>query len=206
MNSPAQGSGEWLAQRAGHCTASRFKDVLARIKSGEASDRRNYRIQLVTERLTERPCESYTNAAMQYGNDTEPLARMAYEAVTGALVDEAPFMLHPTIKWVGASPDGLIDDDGMLEIKCPYQSTVHVETLQGGMPRSHTAQIQGNLWVNGRAWCDFVSFDPRMPDHLQVYVQRIKRDDAYIETLAGEVQAFLAEVEALYAKLMERAA
>lgn len=204
MNAPLQGSDEWLAMRAGHCTASRFKDVLAKIKSGEAAMRRNYRIQLVTERLTGRPCESYSNAAMEWGTNTEPAARMAYEALTGAFVNEASFMAHPEVQWVGASPDGLIDDDGMVEIKCPYQSTVHVETWESGMPSEHRAQIQGNLWVNGRQWCDFISFDPRMPEHLQVYRERVERDDKYIEALSGEVRAFLAEVEKQHARLMDR--
>lgn len=204
MNAPLQGSEAWLLQRAGHCTASRFKDVLARIKNGEAAIRRNYRTQLVTERLTGRPCESYTNAAMEWGTNTEPFAREAYEAITGAWVDPAPFMPHPEIKWVGASPDGLIGDDGMIEIKCPYQSTVHVEALQSGMPAEHIAQVQGNLWVNGRRYCDFICFDPRMPEHLRIYVQRIERDPVFIENLAAEVCNFLAECDAAYLKLMER--
>lgn len=204
MNAPAQGSMEWLAARAGHATASRFKDILATIKTGEAATRRSYRMQLVTERLTGLPVESYKNAAMEWGTNTEPLARMAYEALTGSLVEEAPFILHPTIKWVGASPDGLVGEDGMVEIKCPFQSTVHVETLQVGMPPEHVAQIQGNLWVNGRAWCDFICFDPRMPERLTVFTQRITRDDEYIRTLRLAVAKFLDEVDALYSELMAR--
>ena len=204
MNAPAQGSVEWLAQRAGHCTASRFKDVLAKIKSGEASTRRNYRVQLVTERLTGIPCETFKNAAMEWGTTMEPAARDEYEAITGELVEAAPFLLHPEIKWCGGSPDGLVGDDGLIEIKCPHQSTVHVETLQSGMPREHMAQCQGVMLVTGRKWVDFVSFDPRMPEHLRVYQERIKRDDSYIETLQAEVCAFLNEVEALYLKLMDR--
>lgn len=206
MNAPAQGSELWLAARAGHCTASRFKDVLARIKSGEAASRRSYRMQLVTERLTGTPCESYKNAAMEWGNATEPLARMAYEALTGALVDEAPFMLHPTIKWVGASPDGCVDEDGAIEIKCPYQSTVHVETFDRGMPPEHMAQCQGVLWVTDRKWIDFISYDPRMPEHLKLYRERIERDEKYIENLAAEVSTFLEDVDKLYTTLMQRAA
>jgi putative phage-type endonuclease len=205
MNAPAQGTPEWLALRAGHCTASRFKDVLARIKSGEAASRRNYRIQLVTERLTGRPCESYTNAAMEWGTCTEPQAREAYEALTGSLVEQTSFLVHPAIKWVGASPDGCVDDEGAIEIKCPYQSTVHVETLERGMPAEHMAQCQGVLWVSGRKWIDFVSFDPRMPEHLQLYRQRIERDPAYIENLHAEVANFLCEVDVLEAKLLARA-
>jgi hypothetical protein len=202
MNAPAQGSVEWLAERAGCATASRFKDVLAKIKTGEAADRRKYRVQIVTERLTGAPVETYTNTAMQHGTDTEPFARMAYEGRTGAFVDEVGFLKHPELVWCGGSPDGLIGDDGIIEIKCPYTSTVHVDTLQSGMPSEHKAQCQGLLWITGRQWVDFVSFDPRMPEHLRVYVQRIARDEKYIETLAAEVCNFLGEVDALYLKLM----
>lgn len=201
----SQGSAEWLSERAGHATASRFKDVLARVKVGEAAGRRNYRMQLVTERLTGLPVEAYSNTAMAWGTEQEPYARMAYEAETGDLVAETAFMKHPTIPWCGASPDGLIDASGMAEIKCPFNSMVHVETLQGGMPSEHIPQIQGNLWVNGRAWCDFISFDPRMPEHLRLYVQRVPRDDAYIANLEEGVKAFLAEVESLYQSLMAKA-
>ncbi len=196
-----QGSAEWLAARAGHCTASRFKDVLAKIKTGEAASRRNYRIQLVTERLTGRPCDSFTNAAMEWGTSTEPFARAAYESARTLMVDETGFLKHPTVPFVGASPDGLVGDDGGVEIKCPHQSTVHVETWESGMPTEHRAQVQGTLWVTGRQWWDYISFDPRMPAHLQLYIERVKRDDAYIATLHDEVKRFLAEVDAMTARL-----
>jgi putative phage-type endonuclease len=206
MNAP-QGSEAWLLARAGHCTASRFADVLAKIKTGgEASSRRNYRIQLVTERLTCQPVEGYKNSAMEWGNEKEPEARDAYEARTGVLVEQTDFLTHPAVEWCGASPDGLVGDEGAIEIKCPYVSTVHVETLMaGGAPSDHIPQIQGVLWVTGRQWCDFVSFDPRMPEHLQLHVHRVARDEAYIATLAEEVQRFLAEVDELAAKLLKRA-
>lgn len=203
MNAP-QGTEAWLADRAGHATASRFKDVLAKIKTGEAATRRGYRVQLVTERLTGLPVEGYRNAAMEHGTVTEPFARMAYEEKTGEIVQEAPFMKHATMAWCGASPDGLVGNTGMVEIKCPYASTVHVETLMGKMPTEHMAQIQGNLWINGREWCDFISYDPRMPEHLRLYVQRIERDDAYITNLAEQVAAFLAEVESTLKVLAAR--
>lgn len=199
-----QGSPEWLAARAGHCTASRFKDVLAKIKTGESASRRNYRLQLVTERLTGRPCESFTNAAMEWGTQSEPFARAAYESAKGLMVDETGLVLHPDMQWVGASPDGLVAADGGVEIKCPHQSTVHVETLECGMPPEHKAQVQGTLWVTGRKWWDFVSFDPRMPEHLQLYVERINRDDDYINKLALEVATFLMEVEQMRERLYKR--
>ena len=206
MNAP-QGSEAWFLARAGHCTASRFSDVLARVKSGEAASRRNYRLQLVTERLTCQPVEGYKNAAMEWGNEQEPNARDAYEARYGVLVEPADFLKHPAVEWTGASPDGLLGDDGLLEIKCPFVSTIHVETvLAGECPSDHRAQIQGQLWVTGRKWCDFLSFDPRMPENLQLFVFRVQRDEEYIAALAEEVKRFLAEVAELAERLMKRAA
>lgn len=202
MNAPAQGSVEWLAERAGHATASRFKDVLAKIKTGEAATRRAYRLQLVTERLTSLPVESYENAAMKWGIAQEPFARQSYEEQKGVIVEQVGFIKHPSVEWCGGSPDGLVDADGMIEIKCPYVSTVHVETLMGGMPQEHRAQIQGNLWILDRQYCDFISFDPRMPEGLQLYVERIERDDEYIEKLSKEVDAFLSEVMKMYQHLV----
>lgn len=191
-----QGTPEWLAARAGHCTASRFADVLARLKGGgEAAGRKAYKLQLVTERLTGQPVETYKNAAMEHGTLTEPFARAAYETVRELMVDETGFLLHPSMEWVGGSPDGLVGEEGLIEIKCPYNSVVHVETLTGGMPTEHRAQVQGLLWITGRQWADFISFDPRMPEKLRLYVERVQRDDDYIKALAEEVEKFLAEVD-----------
>ncbi len=201
-----QGTPEWLAARAGHVTASRFKDVLAKIKVGEAAGRRDYRWQLVTERLTGLPCESYTNRAMEWGHEQEALARLAYEAESGLIVEESGFLLHPSAEWVGCSPDGLVGSDGGVEIKCPLSSVIHVQTLEGCMPTEHRAQVQGAMWVTGRAWWDFVSYDPRLPEGLQLYVERIKRDDDYITAMEAEIAKFLAEVEALENQLRKRAA
>lgn len=196
---------EWLAARAGHCTASKFKDVLAKPKSGsgEAVTRRSYRLMLVTERLTGLPCETYRNAAMEWGTEHEAIARMTYEAERGEIVEEVGFIPHPSMPWVGCSPDGLIGTDGGVEIKCPAQSTVHVETVHGGMPSEHRAQIQGAMWVTGRQWVDFVSFDPRMPAGLQLYVERVKRDSDYIANLEAEVAKFLVETEKMHEWLMK---
>lgn len=203
MNAP-QRTDEWLAERCGHATASKFADVLARIKTGEAATRRKYRIQVVTERLTRNPVQGYQNAAMLWGIQTEPEARMAYEASTGVIVDETGFVKHQKVAWCGASPDGLVSDEGMVEIKCP-ESTTHLEWMTaGGVPSEHVPQIQGQMWVCGRKWVDFVSYDPRFPEHLQLFVVRVPRDDAYIETLSVEVSRFLKEVSDMYDKLMER--
>ncbi len=196
-----QGSLEWLAARAGRVTASCFHNVMATVKVGEASKRRDYRWQLVTERLTGQPCEGYTNAAMAWGHEQESFAREAYEAETGELVQQTGLILWPDCEWVGCSPDGLIGEDGGIEIKCPYNSVIHVETLEGGMPSEHRWQVQGAMWVTDRAWWDFVSFDPRMPEKLQLYVERIKRDDACIEKLAAGVVRFLGEVDAMHQRL-----
>ena len=206
MNAP-QGTDAWLAERAGHASASVFKDILSKVKSGESASRRNLRLKLATERLTGIPVETYKNAAMEYGNDTEGLARLAYEAHTGNLVEETGFIKHPEVQWCGGSPDGLIDHDGGFEAKCPYNSTVHVETLMnGGIPPEHVPQVQGLMWITGRQWWDFVSFDPRMPAHLQLHVFRVARDAAYIKNLAAEVTVFIREVDELVAQLNERKA
>lgn len=197
-----QGSAEWLRERSGHVTCSRLKDVMAKVKQGEAAGRRNYRIALITERLTGEPLETYTNAAMAWGTQQEPYARMAYEVETGAFVEEAGFIKHPTIPWVGGSPDGLIGEDGLIEIKCPYVSSVHVETiLSGEMPSDHYQQVQGLMWVTGRCWVDFCSFDPRMPEHLRLFMTRIDRDDDYIKSMEAEAHRFLSEIEAQIKKL-----
>ena len=203
MDAIIQGSSEWFAARCGRATASRFSDILAKGKSGEATTRRNYRIQLVTERLTGEPAESFKNAAMAHGTETEPFARMAYEAHSGNLVEEVGFVQHSTLM-AGCSPDGLIDLNAGCEIKSPFQSAIHIETLESGMPSGHKAQVQGSLWVTGREWWDFISFDPRLPDHLKLYVQRIERDEEYIKNLEAEVIKFLGEVDELYERLMKR--
>lgn len=203
MNAP-QGTEAWLAERAGHATASRFSDVLARIKSGEAEGRRRYRIQLVTERLTGNVAQGYQNAAMVWGTQTEPEARMAYEAFSGVIVQETGFIKHPGVEWCGASPDGLIGDDGMLELKCP-ESTTHLEWMEAGKaPTRHIAQIQGQMWVTGRKWVDFASYDPRFPEGLQLFVVRVKRDDDYLAALEAEVLDFLAVVDEMVTRLLKR--
>lgn len=200
MNAP-QRTEEWFAERLGCCTASRASDVLARIKTGEAAVRRKYRIQLCTERLTGLPTASYQNAAMQWGTMTEPEARMAFEAERGAWVEEVGFIKHPEIAYCGASPDGTIGEDGLIEIKCP-ESTTHLDwTEQKRIPPEHIPQIQFQLWVTGRKWCDFVSYDPRFPERLRLFVVRAERDEKYIENLASEVCNFLAEVDALQQRL-----
>lgn len=199
-----QRTAAWLYERVGFCTASRFKDVMAITKSGtEAAPRRNYRVRLAVERLTNEPAKGYQNEAMMWGNEQEPEARMAYEALTGEIVEETGFIHHPIIEWCGGSPDGLVGEDGGIEIKCPYESAVHVETMMTE-ECDHLQQIQGLMWITGRKWWDFVSYDPRMPSGLDLYVQRIERDDAYIAKLEAGVLAFLAEVQAQHEAFMAK--
>lgn len=199
-----QGSPEWFAARCGRATASCFGDVLATIKSGEAAVRRNYKAQLVCERLTGVVAESYTNAAMQWGVDNEPAARAAYEALSGDLVEQVAFIPHAELM-CGASPDGLIDRDGGVEIKCPNSAT-HIDTLLKGMSPDHLPQIQGCMWIANRQYWNFVSFDPRLPEKLQLYVQRVERDEKYITGLHLAVSLFLSEVDDLVLQLERKAA
>jgi putative phage-type endonuclease len=190
-----QRSPEWYAARLGRATASRFYDILARTRSGYASTRMNYRAELVIERLTGQSVETYQNAAMVWGTDTEPLARTTYMLTTGNFATECGFFAHNEIA-AGASPDGLIEDDGTIEIKSPNPAT-HLETLHlGSIPARYVPQVQGQLWITGRKWCDFISFDPRLPTNAQLFIQRIERDDNYIANLEQEVIKFLAEVDA----------
>jgi len=197
-----QRSAEWLFERVGYCTASRFGDVMTKLKSGKSSEKRQaYLMELVVERITGQPTDHYTSTAMEWGEQQEHRSRWAYEAATGAIVEEAGFIKHPTIKWVGGSPDGLIGDDGGWESKSPYNSAYHIYTLLDGVPAEHIPQIQGLMWITGRKWWDFQSYDPRLPDALKRYTRRVERDDKYIAALETEVIAFTQEVETMVLRL-----
>lgn len=193
-----QGSPEWFLERCGCATASNFSDVLAK---GQGKTRAAYLRRVVTERLTGKPVDTYRNGHMDRGQEQEPYGRLAYEHLTGEPVVQVGFLKHPTMM-TGCSPDGLIGSDGGAEIKSVIP-TVQLETVLGGeFPTEHRAQIQGNLWITGRQWWDFVSFSPDMPEHLRLYVFRVQRDDSYISNLELEVRRFLAEVDEMYARLM----
>ena len=199
-----QGSKEWLELRLGKVTASRITDVLAKGKSGESLTREDYRYELVVQRLTGNPGESFTNAAMEWGTATEPQARIAYEAQADVFVEQVPFLLHPTIEWFGCSPDGLVGKDGLLECKCP-SSKNHIKYLNAGKPPAkYVPQMQCQMAVTGRQWCDFVSFDPRLPDDLQLFVVRLDRNEDYIKSMETEVVKFLSEVETMFKQLKEK--
>ena len=191
-----QGSEAWFKSRLGHVTASRMSDVLAKGKSGEAVTRAKYRMQIIAERITGRIADSFSSAAMEWGTEQEPFARTRYAAATGRIVDEAEFYTHPTIKWLGASPDGLLNDTGgLLEIKCPNTQTHLGYMLDKKAPATYVNQMQTQMWVTGRAWCDFVSYDPRVPEHLQLFVSRLQRDNDLIAKMEIETIKFLSEVE-----------
>lgn len=187
---------EWFAARLGRLTGSRAKDMLATIQKGEAAARRDYRMQLVCERLTLGLQEDgFVNEAMQRGIDLEPVAFASYEGITGNLVSRTGFLAH-TEYMAGCSLDGHVGDfDGIVELKCPKSAT-HLKYLRdGSMPAEHIAQVLHNLWVSGAAWCDFVSFDDRFPPNLQLFRVRVERDERAIEQYAEKALAFLREVE-----------
>lgn len=189
-----QGSAEWLQQRCGKVTASRIADLMAKTKSGWSSSRANYAAQLVAERLTGTVADSFTNAAMQWGTQTEPEARRAYEFFVDRDVQQVGFIPHGTIVMAGASPDGLVGDDGMLELKCPLTAT-HIETLlTGAIPDKYRKQMMFQMACTGRQWCDFASYDPRMCESMRLFVHRVERSDEEIREIEDAVRAFLAEI------------
>lgn len=194
VNSAIQGTPEWLQERLGKATGSRFHDVCLKIRTGEAAGRKNYRYQLIAERLTGSSPESYKSSAMQWGNDHEASARLAYEFKTGYTVDESGLINHSELM-AAVSPDGLVGQDGSIEIKSPNTST-HIETLyKKKVPYEYLEQVDGLLWVTGRKWCDFISYDPRLPEGLDLIIIRVERDELRIQDLADEVEQFLHEVD-----------
>ena len=201
MTDIVQRSPEWFSARAGKVTASSIYKVMARTKTGWGADRANYHAQLVAERLTGITAESFSNAAMQWGTDTEPQARAMYSLDAEGPVSEIGFLDHPRIVFSGASPDGLVGDAGMVEIKCPNTAT-HIATLTGApIDRKYLYQMQWQMACADRQWCDFASFDPRLPAEMQLHVRRVERDAELLAELESEVSAFLAEVAATVEQL-----
>ena len=200
-----QRTDEWHMARLGKVTASRIKDVLAETRSGAPSKMRDrYLAELALDRLTGQPREGYTNAAMQWGTDTEPQACAMYALTFGEMLEEVGFVPHPTIAQAGASPDRLVGDDGLVEVKCP-ESHTHMDTLvKGKVPSQYVHQMQWQMACTGREWCDFVSFDPRFPEPMQMFVHRVERDGEAIAAMEGAVKAFLVELDANLATLAER--
>jgi putative phage-type endonuclease len=199
-----QGSPEWFAARLGKVTASKVADVMATTKSGPAASRQNYMMDLLCQRLTGTIEQGFTNAAMQRGTEMEPIARSAYEARNGLFVTEVGLIDHPTLEGFAASPDGLVGDDGLIEIKCPNTAT-HVAFLRTGKPDGkYIWQMLAQMACTGLQWCDFVSFDDRLPEPLQFASVRIMRDDAKIADMLAGVTAFLKELADLEAEMRER--
>jgi putative phage-type endonuclease len=190
-----QGTPEWHQLRLGKVTASRVADILAKTKTGPSASRQNYLIELALQRTTGIIQESYSNSAMEWGTQTEPQARVAYEVRTNNFVDQLAFVDHPSIAWFGCSPDGLVSDRGLVEIKCP-NSTTHWEYFKFNRPpQKYVIQMQAQMAVTNRDWCDFISFDPRMPERSQLLIVRVDRDDAFIAEMEEQIKQFLSEVE-----------
>lgn len=225
MSVTEQGSAIWKQERAGSVTGSKVECVLRKLKDAkkESAARREYRLQLVAERLTGIPNEMrFKPAGMQRGNDLEADARIAYERQTNTIVDQVGFLNHPTIDWCGVSLDGVVvDEDGNIEIKCPDNSGIHLTNLLKGsaalykalmgedldtnevpIPSEYYPQVQMGLWVTQRQWCDFISYDPRMPKDLQLHVFRVLRNEPYIKNMEVEVVKFLEEVEDAVSRLL----
>lgn len=190
-----QGTAEWLLERCGKVTASRIADLMATTRSGFAASRDNYRAQLIAERLTGCVSQSFTNAAMIHGTETEPEARRAYEFFVDRDVQQVGFVQHPSIVMAGASPDGLVGDDGLVEIKCPNTAT-HIETLLAGrIPDKYFKQMQFQMACAGRKWCDFASYDNRLPERMRLFVKRVDRDEAALDEIDAAVIEFIAEID-----------
>ncbi len=191
-----QRSDDWHAARLGCVTASRVADIVAKTKSGYAASRQNYMGQLLSERLTGLPTETFQNAAMRWGTEMEDFGVEAYAHATGLETFEVGFLFHPNLGYAGASPDRLVAPDGLVEIKCPTTVT-HIETLlKGEVPERYMIQMQWQMACADRAWCDFVSFDPRVPEEYQLFIQRVERNSEQLAELEAEVACFLNEIEA----------
>lgn len=197
-----QGSAEWLQMRIGCVTGSRMSDVMAKLKrkEGEAQCRQDYKSEIVCEALTGRAADHYVSPAMEWGMENEIFARNAYEVEVGT-IEPVGFALHATIKRFGASPDGLVGHSGLVEFKCANTAT-HIDyIIKGVVPAEYHWQMLAEMACSERDWCDFVSYDPRLPKRLQLFVRRFERDDARIAEMEVEVEKFLAEVDEVIAKL-----
>lgn len=190
-----QGTQEWFESRLGKATGSHFSDVLAKVKSGEATTRANYRVRLALETANGKRADddSFTSKAMADGTAREPIARDLYEFARGEAVEQVGFCLHDRLR-CGVSPDGLVGSSGLIEIKCPTQKVHYEYLLRSNEPPEYRAQIMGQLWVTEREWCDFVTFNPDFPELSRLGIKRIYRDEAYIQKLAEEVERFMDEV------------
>lgn len=197
---------DWMQARLGKVTASRVADVMARIKSGYGAARKNYMCELLCQRLTGKFEEGFNSAAMQRGTELEPVARSIYEMLNDVMVTEVGFLDHPDISEFGASPDGLVGKDGLIEIKCPNTAT-HIEFLQTGkIDNRYLLQMYSQMMCANREWCDFVSFDDRLPESLAYKCVRVNWDDDKVGEIVVEVSSFLDELASLEEELRKIAA
>jgi len=201
-----QKSEAWHLERLGHVTGSRFGELIAMDKSGKKflKSRETAITEITLELLTGRPGAMWTSKATDWGNAHEPIARMHYEAATGAFCEEVGFIRHPKHMQIGCSPDGLLGKRKGYESKCPYTPTVHLETLLNGMPAEHMAQVQGGMFVCECDEWDFVSFHPSFPPGMQLYIQTIKRDDAYIADMEEKLLSAVEEINGNVRTLLAR--
>lgn len=205
MSEILQRTPEWFELRLGKVTASRIGDLMAKTRSGYSASRANYMAELAIQRLTGTVEQGFTSPAMLWGTEQESNARNAYSFFTDNEVNEIAFINHPTIEQAGASPDGLVGDDGLVEIKCPNSAT-HLDTLlTGKINNKYILQMQWQMACSGRKWCDFVSFDPRFPEDLKIFIKRVERDDKLIAEITAEVKKFLAELDELMTQLKQKA-
>jgi len=206
MSDIIQGTPEWLQLRLGHVTASRVADIMAKTKTGASASRQNYLIELAIQRVTGVVEESFKNEAMIRGTEEEPKARQAYELLTETFVEEVPFVKHKSIEWFGCSPDGIIkNNDGtynLIEIKNPNSATHWSYIKADEPPTKYKIQMMAQMACTGAQWCDFFSYDSRMPEGSRHFLKRMMRDNAFIDEMEKEVKAFLEEV-AEEVKLME---
>lgn len=201
MSKVLQRTPEWFALRLGKVTASRIGDLMAKTKSSYSASRANYMTELAIQRLTGAVEQGFTSPAMEWGTEQESNARNAYSFFTGNEVNEIAFIDHPTIEQAGASPDGLIGKDGLVEIKCPKSAT-HLDTLlTSKINNKYLLQMQWQMACSGRKWCDFVSFDPRFPEDLKIFIKRVNRDEELIAEITAEVKKFLGELDETMAQL-----
>lgn len=206
-----QRSEEWHRQRAGKVTASRFADAISMKEVGRAPNktlaptdtRSAYMREIVAAILSGEPKAEINSFSLQWGRDAEPYARQAYEIETGFAVIDSEFIAHPVHDFVGCSPDGLVGADGGIEMKCPKDPGIHIRTLAEGMPDEHIGQVQGCMFVTGRQWWDFVSYDPRQDEPYRLYIQRIERDELYIQRLESGLWKFWQDVQS-YLALIKR--
>lgn len=200
-----QNTPEWHAARCGRVTASRIADIVRKTKSGVSASRATYKGELVAERLSGFVSGSdFKSKAMEWGHEQEDKARDFYAFLRDVEPVKVGFVLHPTIEFAGASPDRLIGEDGLLEIKCPNSAT-HIATLLGApIDPDYAKQMQWQMACTGRRWCDFVSFDPRLPPDMQIHIQRVPRDPIQIAEFEQAARVFLAEVEEDLAALIAK--